>query len=167
MFFIPGKFKAKEDEAEAEEKAEAKENENGFIGWKTFIKDTGYMKYNDFRDFSVWKKAYELVLTIYKLTESYHSDERYGITSDMRRSANSITSNVAEGYGRYEGKDKSRFYKIARGSATELQSQVLVSYGLGYIKEIKERDDAFDRIAEIINELNNLIKTVESRKSNK
>lgn len=123
------------------------------------------MKYNDFRDFPVWQKAYELVLHIYKLTASFPIDERFGLISDMRRAVNSITSNVAEGYGRFENRDKSRFYKIARGSATELQSQVIISYGLGFIKEIEERDNTFNRISIIIIELNNLIKSVESRKA--
>jgi four helix bundle protein len=125
------------------------------------------MKYNDFREFPVWKKAYELVLNIYKMTANFPVDERFGIISDMRRAVNSITSNVAEGYGRFENKDKTRFYKIARGSATELQSQILISFGLGFIKNIKERDDLFNQVLTIIEELNNLIKTIESRKSNK
>jgi four helix bundle protein len=123
------------------------------------------MKYNDFRDFPVWQKAYEMVLHTYKLTSTFPIEERYGLTSDMRRAANSIAHNLAEGYGRYENRDKSRFYKIARGSATELQSQVLISYGLGFIKEVEERDDTFNRISIIIIELNNLIKSVESRKT--
>ncbi|MDD3685187.1 MAG: four helix bundle protein [Bacteroidales bacterium] len=121
------------------------------------------MKYNDFRDFPVWQKAYEMVLHIYKLTSTFPIEERYGLTSDMRRAANSIAHNLAEGYGRYEKKDKTRFYKIARGSGTELQSQLMVSYGLGYIKDLKVRDETFDRVGEINVEINNLIKSVETR----
>ena len=71
-------------------------------------------KYNDFRDMSVWQKAFALLRDIYKIARTFPLDEKYALTDDLRRSANSVVHNVAEGYGRFEPKDKTRFYKISR-----------------------------------------------------
>ena len=83
----------------------------------------------------VWQSAFNLTLEIYKVTKDFPSDERFGLISDMRRAANSVAHNIAEGFGRFEAKDKTRFYKIARGSAFELMSQLMVSHGLKYLNE--------------------------------
>lgn len=120
------------------------------------------MAYKDFRDMSVWQKGFRLLLAVYKATKAYPSDERFGLTSDTRRSANSIVHNIAEGFGRFEPRDKTRFYKISRGSAFELMSQVLVGHALGYLSE-QERDNQFPICEEIIAELNAIIKTLEKK----
>ncbi|RLD77420.1 MAG: hypothetical protein DRJ07_14740, partial [Bacteroidetes bacterium] len=91
------------------------------------------MAYKDFTQMSVWKKAFELLTKIYRLTKLYPKEERYGMISDIRRSANSVVHNIAEGFGRFESRDKTRFYKISRGSAYEIISQILVSHALEYI----------------------------------
>jgi four helix bundle protein len=88
------------------------------------------MSFGDFRDMSVWQLAFRLLIRIYKITKDFPVEEKFGLVSDMRRAANSITHNIAEGYGRYEPRDKSRFYKISRGSCYELISQLLVSFEL-------------------------------------
>jgi four helix bundle protein len=62
------------------------------------------MSYQDFTKMSVWQRGFELLLEIYKITKSFPSDERFGLTSDIRRAANSIVHNVAEGFGRFEAK---------------------------------------------------------------
>lgn len=64
------------------------------------------MRYRDFTEIPVWKLAFELLLKIYTITKTFPMDERFGLTSDMRRAANSITHNIAEGFGRYEPRDK-------------------------------------------------------------
>jgi four helix bundle protein len=74
----------------------------------------------------VWQEGFNLLLEIYRVSKGFPADERFGLTADIRRSANSIVHNIAEGFGRYESKDKTRFYKISRGSAYELISQILV-----------------------------------------
>jgi four helix bundle protein len=89
-----------------------------------------------FKDLHAWNKAHELVLETYKSTREYPSEEIYCLVSQMRRSAVSITSNIAEGYSRKTGKDKIHFYVIALGSLTELQSQLEVSKDLGYLEEM-------------------------------
>ncbi len=86
--------------------------------------------FRDFTSMSVWQKAFKLLLEVYKVTKRFPDDERLGMISDMRRAGNSVLHNIAEGYGRFENKDKSRFYKISRGSAYELISQTFASYTL-------------------------------------
>lgn len=85
------------------------------------------MTYRDFTEMPGWLMAFDLLLDVYRITKKYPKDEVYSLVSDMRRAANSITHNVAEGFGRFEPKDKTRFYKIARASGYEIMSQTLVS----------------------------------------
>ena len=122
------------------------------------------MSYEDFTQMPVWQSGFNLLLEIYKVTKSFPSDERFGLTSDMRRAANSITHNIAEGFGRYEARDKTRFYKISRGSAYELISQILVGHALSYIKDETSKDKLTQTCKKIIGDLNAIIKTLESRK---
>ncbi len=80
----------------------------------------------------------------------------------MKRAVNSISHNVAEGFGSFEAKDKTRFYKISRGSAYELISQIITSARLKYISSNKETKIK-DQLFEIIGELNSKIKTLETK----
>ena len=121
------------------------------------------MAYKDFTQMSVWKKGFELLTQIYKLTKDYPKEERYGLTSDIRRSANSVVHNIAEGFGRFEKRDKTRFYKISRASAYEIISQILVSQALEYIN-LDDKEELIKGYKETINELDMMIKAVESRK---
>ena len=120
------------------------------------------MPFQDFTDFPVWKKGFSLLLDVYRITKGFPKDERFLLISDMRRAANSVIHNVAEGFGRFEPKDKSRFYKISRGSSYELISQSLTGSALIYWNEI---DTALLTMGyrDIIEELDKLIKSVESR----
>lgn len=70
----------------------------------------------DFTDLEVWKLGHQFVIEIYKITRDFPKSELYGITSQLRRSASSTTSNIAEGFSRFSFKDKMRFYYNARGS---------------------------------------------------
>jgi four helix bundle protein len=74
----------------------------------------------DFRDLAGWGKAHELVLAVYRTSQSLPQDERFNLTSQLRRSAASIPANIAEGCGRDGDGDMSRFLRIAMGSASEL-----------------------------------------------
>jgi len=120
------------------------------------------MKYKSFTDFPVWQKAFELLLLIYKTTKEYPLEEKFGLVSDMRRSANSIEHNIAEGFGRQQVKDKCRFYKFYRGSCHELHSQSLVSEALDYI-DYKKNAEIIKKINTIVEELNTLIKSLEGK----
>lgn len=93
------------------------------------------MKTKNFKDLIVWQKSYELVLEVYKLTNNFPKDELYSLTHQMRRSATSIPSNIAEGYGRQFNKEYKQFLAIAYGSRCELETQYLLSVDLGYSKK--------------------------------
>jgi len=95
------------------------------------IHDEATMK--DFRKLKVWERAHQLVLTVYQRTASFPRDETYGLTAQIRRSAASIPSNIAEGCGRDGDAELARFCLIARGSATELEYQILLAYDLNLI----------------------------------
>ncbi len=81
----------------------------------------------NYRDLKVWQKSYRLCLDLYRITKKYPKEERYGLTSQIRRSAVSIPSNIAEGYGRKTTADYLRSLYIAYGSVCELETQVLLS----------------------------------------
>jgi len=91
------------------------------------------VKIQHFTDLVTWQKAHELVLSVYSETKNFPADERYTLTSQMRRSASSIKANIAEGFGRQGSRDKIQFYVMARSSDTELQDQLLTARDLGYI----------------------------------
>jgi four helix bundle protein len=90
-------------------------------------------KIQKFTDLYAWKEAHILVLDIYKITKTFPRDEIYGLISQMRRAAVSITSNIAEGFSRRSFKDKAHFYTIALGSLTELENQIYISKDVGYL----------------------------------
>jgi len=120
------------------------------------------MQYPDFTNMSVWQKSVELLLKVYRITKHFPAEEKFGLTSDMRRAANSISHNIAEGFGRYEPRDKTRFYKISRGSGYEIISQSIVANKLGYIKEKNILDEIINSSTEIVKELTALIKSLET-----
>lgn len=88
-----------------------------------------------YKELEVWKKAVGLATDIYQMTDRFPDTEKYGLTSQMRRSAVSISSNIAEGAGRDHQKDFSRFLSIALGSFFELETQLIVSNQVGITKE--------------------------------
>ena len=91
----------------------------------------------DFRRLDVWQKAHRLTLEVYRLTKSFPLDERFGLTSQMRRCSASIAANIAEGCGRGSNAEFHRFLQMAMGSASELEYHLLLSRDLGYLAEIQ------------------------------
>ncbi len=85
-----------------------------------------------FTDLIVWQESHKLVLFIYKITKKFPREELFGLTSQMRRAAVSITSNIAEGFTRRGKKEKLQFYTFAKGSLVELESQLLVARDISY-----------------------------------
>ena len=85
-----------------------------------------------FKDLLVWQHAIELTTEIYKLTASFPSAERFGLTNQMRRAAVSIASNIAEGYGRATKGEYIQFLGHARGSCSELETQLVIARNLGF-----------------------------------
>ena len=88
-----------------------------------------------FMGLMAWQKAYALALEIYKVTKEYPKDELYGLTSQMRRAAISVSANIAEGYERQYRKSYLQFLMIANGSLGEVESYLLLSKDLGYIDD--------------------------------
>ena len=87
----------------------------------------------NFRDLDVWKLGKEIVLDIYGATKLFPKEEGYGVTSQMRRAAISIPSNIAEGFNRYHNKEYRQFLFISLGSCAELETQAEISFDLGYL----------------------------------
>jgi len=90
-----------------------------------------------FEDLQVWKEGHLLVISTYLVTKTFPKDELFSLTNQIRRSAVSITSNIAEGFGRETYKDKAHFYQISLGSILELQNQFLIARDIGYMEEVK------------------------------
>lgn len=88
----------------------------------------------DFRDLVVWQKSHQLTLEIYRVTKEFPSEERFGLTSQLRRSAASIAANIAEGCGRGSDADLGRFLQMAMGSASETEYHLLLAHDLGYLQ---------------------------------
>ena len=90
---------------------------------------------HQYRKLTVWQKAVELTTEIYKISQEFPKSEIYGLTSQMRRCAVSIPSNIAEGAGRTSPKEFAHFLGIANGSAFELETQIIIAYKLDYVDE--------------------------------
>ncbi len=90
-------------------------------------------KISSFTDLVAWQEGHKLVLNIYKITKNFPKEELYSLVDQMRRSATSITSNIAEGFGRYTYREKIRFYYLSRGSLIELKNQILIAKDVGYL----------------------------------
>ena len=109
----------------------------------------------NYRDLKVWQKSYQLCLDIYKMTKRFPKEEKYGLTSQIRRAALSVPSNIAEGYGRKTTPDYIRSLYIAYGSNCELETQVLLSGDLGYMKA-----EEFNKLQASIGEVERMLKAL-------
>ena len=117
--------------------------------------------YHSFRDMPVWQKALDLSLEVFNLTKNLPQAENYGLTSQIRRSSNSVTGNIAEAFGRKTNKDKSNFYVIAKGSAYETQSHLFYGQKIGHfdLKTIEKLNQEYN---DLIHDLNKILKTLNS-----
>ena len=89
------------------------------------------------KDLEVWKKSIDLVVIVYKLAENLPADEKFGLMSQMKRSAVSVPSNISEGAGRSSSKEFIRFIDIAVGSLSELETQLIIVDKLGFVATTK------------------------------
>jgi len=114
------------------------------------------------KDLKVWQKGIELVKVIYSVTNDFPKAEQFGLTSQIRRCSVSIPSNIAEGCGRHSDKELIHFLYITLGSASELETQIIISQELGFLeKEISEIIQAL--ILEIIKMTSSLINSIKTR----
>lgn len=113
------------------------------------------MATKSFKDLIVWRKAKELAVAVYKLTDDFPKSEAYGLSSQMRRAVISISSNIAESYNRFHFKEKQQFLSIAYGSGSELESQIEIA------REIYKKID-FSKVETVLQDvmriLNNFLK---------
>ena len=114
------------------------------------------MGYHSFEEMPVWQKAMDLANKIFELTEKLPKKEDYGLTSQIRRSALSVSGNIAEGFGRGHTKDKINFYYNSRGSLTETKNHLVYGCRVGYFDKAMFEKHA-GLIEEIWRELNSLI----------
>ncbi len=118
-----------------------------------------------YKELKVWQKSYQLCLEVYKITAGFPKEEKFGLTSQIRRAVVSVPSNIAEGYGRKTTADYIRFLYIAYGSNCELETQIMLSGDLDYI-ENKLVIAIMDNINEVERMLKSLIKSLENKPLN-
>ena len=113
----------------------------------------------NFKNLVAWQRSMDLVIEIYEVTEKFPRQEIYGLTSQLRRAAVSIPSNIAEGQARFSKKEFKHFLRNAKGSLAEVQTQVAIATRLGFILETKEQDldQRLHQLARILNGLINSI----------
>jgi four helix bundle protein len=116
-------------------------------------------KIKDFKELRIWQKGIEIVKDVYGCTKTFPREELYGLTSQMRRAAVSIPSNIAEGFKRYHNKEYSQFLRMSMGSAAELETQLVISKELGYLNSeelagISEKLEYFSKmVSSLLNKL--------------
>ena len=128
------------------------------------FKDSSEMLKN-YKELKGWQKSYQLCLEIYRVTAKFPKEELHGLTSQIRRSAGSISSNIAEGYGRKTTLDYIRMFYISYGSVCELETQILLAENLGFIEK-GELGRLIKDIAEVERMLMALIKSLENKPLN-
>lgn len=106
----------------------------------------------DFRELKVWEKAHNFTLKIYTITNKFPSDERFGLTAQLRRAAASIPINISEGCGRDSERELARFLSIAAGSASEAEYQILLARDLKYML-----DETYKDLDQQVNELKKML----------
>jgi len=106
----------------------------------------------DFRELKVWEKAHTFTLQVYRITKNFPSDERFGLTVQLRRSAVSVPTNIAEGCGRDSERELARFMSIAAGSASEVEYQLLLACDLNYI-----HDEIYGELNKQVNEVKRML----------
>jgi len=118
-----------------------------------------------YKDLIVWQKAFKLALNVYEVTKKFPKEEVYGLTSQMRRCAISIPSNIAEGYARHRRLEYIQFLQIAFASGAELETQLLIAKELGLVGQ-KDFETVSSQLDEVMKMLNSLIGKLKRYKTN-
>ena len=111
-----------------------------------------------YKEPDVWQLSMDLVVELYRVTASFPDEEKFGLTSQIRRAAVSVPANIAEGYGRRTPRSYSHFLRIAKGSVNELETLLIVATELGFLEKV---DPLLERTAKIGSMLSNLATKVE------
>jgi four helix bundle protein len=118
--------------------------------------------YKSFKDMPIWESAINIAEDVFRLTESLPKKEDYGLTSQLRRAALSISANIAEAYGRHHVSDKINFYYFSRGSITETQSHLEYANRVGYINKDRS-EELVKRLSQMYNDINKIIVTFKNK----
>jgi four helix bundle protein len=119
-------------------------------------------KIRSFTDLETWREGHTLVIAIYEATQDFPVAEQFGLTNQVRRAVVSITSNIAEGFSRTTCKEKVHFYRIALGSLTEVQNQLLIARDVFYLEQ-KAFAELSQKTITVSKLLNGLIKATSSQ----
>ncbi len=119
-------------------------------------------KIASYTDLMVWQEARKLAKLTYELTSSFPHDEKYGLSSQIKRAVVSVPSNIAEGFGRSSAKEKNQFYYIAKGSLAELETQGYISQDVGLLSK-RDLDKLLDQSTVVQKLLHGLIKANKER----
>jgi len=106
----------------------------------------------NFRDLKVWEKAHQFTLDVYRQTQRFPNEERFGLTIQLRKAAASTPSNIAEGCGHSSERELTRFFSIAAGSASEAEYQLLLAKDLGYLPQ-----EAYRQLDGQVNEVKRML----------
>lgn len=117
--------------------------------------------YNDFQELPVWDLSMEIAVEVFNITQDLPRKEDYGLTSQIRRAALGISSNIAEGFGRQQSLDKIKFYIYSRSSAFETRNQLIYGNKVEYFS-IEKVEDLNNKLLIVIESLNKLIKALNS-----
>ncbi|MCX6808347.1 MAG: four helix bundle protein [Candidatus Berkelbacteria bacterium] len=115
-------------------------------------------KIEKLEDLLAWQKARAIFLLTYKLTDDYPKSEEYNLKKHMRECSRNIPGNIAEGFGRYNFQECMQFYRIARGSLSELKSDYYCSFDLGILNQ-EQFETAREKLEELAKYINGLIRT--------
>lgn len=119
-------------------------------------------KIKTYRELIVWEKSISLVNQIYKVSKQFPNDENFGLTSQLRRSAVSVPSNIAEGYGRNSLNDYIRFLNISVGSLYEIQTQIEIAFNLEYVEK-RHFEELYENTKEIERMMSSLIRKLKKK----
>lgn len=110
-----------------------------------------------FRELEIWKRAIDLTVDIYALSKNFPEDEKFGLTSQIKRAAVSVPSNIAEGAGRNSDKEFNQFLGISTGSIFEVETQLIIAERLNFLSS--------DQVEEVLNKSNELVRMTKSLKN--
>ena len=116
----------------------------------------------DYKELLVWQKSRVLAKQVYTVTQKFPKEETFGLTNQLRRAVVSIPSNIAEGYNRYSNKEYIHFLKIAKGSAAEVETQIILAMDFKYIS-VEEGNRILAQVGEILRILGSFIASLQSK----
>lgn len=122
------------------------------------------MSITSYKDLLIWQKGIELAIDVYTLTKEFPETEKYGLSSQIQRSASSVPANIAEGYGRQSTKSYSQFIKISRGSLFELETFLILAERLSYITKTDLYNKITNQISEEGKMLNAFLKKLDEKR---